>query len=365
MRGQNTSLPASGFPEGLFDRSISVEVPAGQYRWNWRDAVLLKSYIDIYRTMPQYRERIVSYVKGEMIRLAPKAHGMHPNGVASAVGLAFLQEIGEQTAQTQEALERVKMQYERISRSVNEATSHRAGTVELWDDTLYMVGIFLMGCYQAGGDMAYLRRLATELLAHAEYLCDRGTGMWYHAWAETMYPTLDDCSKYGWNANPSHHNSEFWGRGNGWIAMTMADILSFLPSDDPDYKPIEAMFVRMMNTLARLQDGKTGLWYQLPAHPGEKGNFLESSCTAMFGYAAAKGARLGILPPKFAQIARKAYNGIVQHCIDAEDGSLGQICAGTCVGDKAYYYGREIVQGTETYATGAVLMLANEMENYK
>ena len=78
----------------LFDAAMTRDVPAEKYVWNWRDAVLLKAYTDIYRTDPQQREVIADYVDKAMTRLAPKAHGVHPNGVASAVGLAFLQEIG-------------------------------------------------------------------------------------------------------------------------------------------------------------------------------------------------------------------------------------------------------------------------------
>jgi unsaturated rhamnogalacturonyl hydrolase len=128
------------------------------------------------------------------------------------------------------------------------------------------------------------------------------------------------------------------------------------------------MFVQMMSTLARLQDSKTGLWRQLPLHVKDKDNFLESSCTAMFGYAAAKGTRLGILPSGFSISARNAYEGIVKHCLvglDTPELALSRICAGTCIGDKDYYYARSQVSSGETYAIGAVLMLANEINNLK
>ena len=131
--------------KGLFDAAISRDVPAEKYVWNWRDAVLLKAFTDIYRAEPQQRELIASYVDKAMTRVAPKAHGVHPNGVASAVGLAFLQEIGRSSMETDKALEKVLMQYRNIPRAVNGACSHRTGTVELWDDTVYMIGMALIG----------------------------------------------------------------------------------------------------------------------------------------------------------------------------------------------------------------------------
>lgn len=348
----------------LFDVSITRDVPADKYVWNWRDAVLLKAFTDIYRTDPQQREVIADYVDTAMTRVAPKAHGVHPNGVASAVGLAFLQEIGRGSLVTDKALEKVLMQYRNIPRAVNGACSHRTGTVELWDDTVYMIGMALIGTYKATGDISYVEDFADQVVSHAAHLYDSKTGFWYHGWAETSFPAEDACSQYGWNTNAVHRNNEFWGRGNGWIAMSLADVLEVLPASDSRYPRIKAMYEHMVNTLVKLQDRKTGLWRQLPLHVKDKANFLESSGTAMFGYAIAKGVRIGVLPEDRLKTAHKAYDGLVNHCLlDAgtADVRLGRICAGTCIGDKEYYYARPQVDRGETYAVGAFLLLANEL----
>ena len=354
--------------EQLFEEAITRDVPAEKYVWNWRDAVLLKSFIDIARTDQQKFGQVSDYVYDAMTRLAGRAHGVHPNGVASTLGLAYLQEIDRSTKETDEALKRVLSQYESIVRAPNGACSHRVGILELWDDTVYMIGMALIGCYQATGDISYIERFAKEIVAHSEYLKDDKTGLWYHGWAETSFPTEDNCCQYGWNTNPQHRNNEFWGRGNGWIAMSLVDALEFLPESDESYAMIKDMFVTMMTTLAKVQDRKTGLWKQLPVHVKDKENFLESSCTAMFGYAAAKGVRLGVLPSKYLVCAQKAYDGIVMHCLtglDTEKVGLSRICAGTCIGDKEYYYARRQVASGETYAVGAVLLLANELTKNK
>ena len=351
--------------EELFDAAMNRIVPAEKFVWNWRDAVLLKAFTDIYRKQPQQRETIADYVDKAMTRLAPRAHGVHPNGVASAVGLAFLQEIGRSSMETDKTLEKVLMQYRGIARAVNGACSHRAGVIELWDDTVYMIGITLIGCYKATGDISYVEEFADQVIAHAEHLCDPETGLWYHGWAESSYPAEDACSQYGWNTNPAHRNNEFWGRGNGWIAMSLADVLEVLPAADRRYPQIRSMYEQMMNTLVKLQDRKTGLWRQLPLHIRDKANFLESSGTAMFGYAMAKGVRIGVLPEKCKAVAQKAYDGLVRHCL-LDEGTpeirLGRICAGTCIGDKEYYYARSQVERGETYAVGAFLLLANELK---
>ena len=147
--------------------------------------------------------------------------------------------------------------------------------------------------------------------------------------------------------------------------MSLVDILEFLPKTDERYSQIRQMYEQMMTTLSKLQDKKTGLWRQLPLHVKDKENFLESSGTAMFGYAYAKGYRLGLLDKSYRARAETAYEGIVNHCIEnlgTDQVRLGRICAGTCIGDKQYYYKRSVVAGSESYATGAVLLLANELK---
>jgi len=351
-------------PGRLFHTAIAVDVPADKYVYNWRDAVLLKSLIDIYRKHPDKREIVGQYTMEAMTRVASRAHGVHPNGMASAVGFAFLQEIGKNNELTDKALVKVMRDYQSQIRTENGASSHRVDKLEIWDDTLYMIGLPLIACFRATGDKEYLHLYAKEILAHSALLMDKKTGLWYHGWSETDLPYDDVCCQRAWNANPDHRNEEFWGRGNGWVAMSMVDLLEFLPKNDPSYCRIRKMFRKMFKQLSKLQDTDTGMWHQLPLYPEDNRNFLESSCTAMFGYAAAKGARLGLLPNRYTRIANRAYQGLVENCmVNNDDGTsyLSHICCGTCIGDREYYYSREFVTGGETYAIGAVLMLANEL----
>ncbi len=355
-------LAASSPEERLYDAAIERICPE-HFVYNWRDAVVLKALTDIYRDVPAKRYEIGSRILDVMEYVAPKAYGKHPNAIAPACGFAFLEEIGEADAAVSEAAERVYGQYQDMLRTVDGACSHRAATMELWDDSLYMLEIFLLGMYRAGKGEEYLNECVSQVLSHASRLEDPKSGLWYHGWAESIWPLQDELSIYGWNSNPLHRSNEFWGRGNGWIAMTYADLLEALPEEHPARKTILEQYLAMVKTLLRKQDRKTGLWYQLPDIPKAKGNFLESSCTAMFGYAIAKGVNIGVLDSKCLSSARKAYAGLCEYCIETDtDGraTLGMVCEGTCIGDRDYYLGRK-TSLNETYATGAFLMLANQL----
>lgn len=347
-----------GLYDSLFVTAMYRKVPPEKFVWNWRDAVLMKSFIDIARCDENRRPEVEEYVLSAMTRLAPKAHGRHPNGIAAGVGLAWLKEIGKNTPETDAALDRVLQHYREIPRAANGGCSHRPGRVELWDDTVYMLDIFLIGCYRATGNPAYLQDMAEQLIAHAEHLRDPKTGLWYHGWSESPDSYDDKCCQNGWNANPLHRNSEFWGRGNGWVAMAYADLLEAMRPDAPDYTRLKKEYQKMASSLRKMQDRRNGLWYQLPARSEEKGNYLETSCSAMFAYSLAKGARIGLLPRKYLKCADKAYSMLRGHF---QRNTLDGVCEGSCIGDKNYYLSRKRVSG-ETYADGAFLMLDNELK---
>lgn len=358
----STALAAQTPAQELLDAAMSHHVTPETFVYNWRDAVLLKAFTDIYRDVPSRREAIGEYVLRTMERVAPKAYGLHPNAVAPAFGFAFLEETGASTEETRKAAARVFRQYMDIMRTVDGACSHRARSMELWDDSVYMLEIFLLGMYRAENDPRYLDECIHQILAHALRLEDPATGLWYHGWAESICPADDEMCVYGWNTNPLHRSGEFWGRGNGWVAMALADLLEAMPADHRERPVIERKFRKMMATLSGLQDRKSRLWYQLPAVPKAEGNYLESSGSAMFAFAMAKGARLGILPQEYVQKAERAYTGLCG-CISKDASGvavLGSVCEGTCIGDREYYLSRK-TSDKETYAVGAFLMLANQL----
>lgn len=168
----------------------------------------------------------------------------------------------------------------------------------------------------------------------------------------------------GWFNNPLKRNNQFWGRGNGWIAMAMADCLAVMPEKASGRKQMEAMFKKMMSTLLPLLDPDSGHWLQLPVYHEDmgRGNFIESSSTAMFGYAMARGVKMKLLPAKkFRSVIKQAYEGILENSIVRLMGllSVRNVCAGTCIGEKEYYYKRNIVEGTE-FALGVVLLFNTE-----
>ncbi|MEL5894751.1 glycoside hydrolase family 88 protein [Bacteroides sp. GD17] len=339
---------------------VEEYMPAKDYIWNWNEAVFLKSVV-MRCENNQDKDYLFPYIQTAVEATFQDANGLHPNAVISGLGLAYLAQATGDARYKAKAFE-VFEQYLNIPRASNGGVSHREEVIELWDDTVYMVGEFLMQMYKLTGDKAFLLEAIAQLQKHAEKLEDPATGLWYHGWDNDTIPSQDPCCQPGWAENPNRRNNEFWGRGNGWIVMTLADLLELLPKDDENYSYLKTSLIKKLDTLYPLQDEKTGHWYQLPVYPGETGNFIESSCTAMFAYAAAKGIALGIVPAdKFMPTIERAYNGLEANSLQSAGQYLKMknICGGTCIGDKEYYYNRDIVDA-RAYAFGIAVMFYDQ-----
>ena len=184
----------------------------------------------------------------------------------------------------------------------------------LWIDDMYMITIVQTQAYRVTGDRKYIDRAAREMVMYLDELqCPNG--LFYHAPDVPFY----------------------WGRGNGWMAAGMAELLSSLP-EDSEYRPrILHGYRTMMKSLKKYQSSN-GLWHQLLDHPD---CWLETSGSAMFTFAFIKGVKNGWLDAKeYAPAARKAWMAMVKY-IDEND-NVKSVCEGTNKkNDKQYYYDRK------------------------
>jgi len=118
-----------------------------------------------------------------------------------------------------------------------------------------------------------------------------------------------------------------WGRGNGWFAAGMAEILKDLPSSKPEYATILAGYKKMMAGLLKVQS-ESGLWYQVLDMPKDSANWVETSGSAMFTYAMIAGVRAGLLDAAtYVPPVKSAWAGL-RSKISAQ-GEISDICIGT------------------------------------
>jgi len=193
---------------------------------------------------------------------------------------------------------------------------------------------------------------------------DEKTGLLYHGW--------DESRAQRWADPETGLSPNFWGRGLGWYAMAIVDVLDYLPADHPRRPEIIAVFQRLAQAIAAVQDQETGLWYQVLDQGSREGNYLESSASCMFVYALIKGVKHGYLEAQFRAIAQKGYDGILATFIEVEaDGlvNIHQTCAVAGLGGDPYrngsyeYYIHEEIRSNDPKAVGPFILASLEFES--
>jgi rhamnogalacturonyl hydrolase YesR len=179
-----------------------------------------------------------------------------------------------------------------------------------WIDDMYMLTMLQLEAYRATGDRKYLDRDAKEMVAYLDKL-QQPSGLFYHA------PDV----KY------------YWGRGDGWVAAGMAEMLSELPANHPLRPRILKGYKLMMTALLKYQ-GKDGMWRELI---DKDEAWPESSSSAMFSFAMITGVKHGWLDAAtYGPAARRAWIAVVGYVDQNED--VTQVCEGTGKKDDLPYY---------------------------
>lgn len=179
-----------------------------------------------------------------------------------------------------------------------------------WIDDMYMLTMAQLQAYRATGDSKYLDRAALEMVSYLDKL-QQPSGLFYHAPDVPFY----------------------WGRGDGWVAAGMTEMLRSMPENHPQRARIMEGYRKMMAALLKYQD-KHGMWHELIDHPEA---WPETSSTAMFTFAMITGVKNGWLPEKpYAKAARKGWLGLVSYLDSNND--LRNVCQGTGKKNDMQYY---------------------------
>ena len=155
----------SRWGDKLMEYATKEYHPAATYYWDWPQATLLRSIADRWENDIN-RDDMLAYIREAMDVNMDNASGIHPNVLASGFGMAFLARVtGEEKYRTKAF--KLYNQYRNIPRSSNGGISHRDNAIELWDDTVYMISLFLTEMYRLTGDESFFFFFSFQLTAHA------------------------------------------------------------------------------------------------------------------------------------------------------------------------------------------------------
>ena len=148
-------------------------------------------------------------------------------------------------------------------------------------------------------------------------------------------------------------------------------VLEFIPQHEAGRDSLLDILNNVAVQVKKLQDPKTGGWYQVMDRSGDKGNYVESSCSAMFIYSLFKAVRLGYIDKSYLDVALKGYKGFLDNFIEVDKNGLVTItkaCAVAGLGGKVYrsgdydYYINETIRNNDPKAVGPFIMASLEYE---
>lgn len=170
-----------------------------------------------------------------------------------------------------------------------------------WVDDMYMLPLVQLQAYRATGDAVYLDRTARTMAKYLDSL-QQPNGLFHHGPGTPFY----------------------WGRGNGWIAAGMAELLRSMPAGHPLRPRVMAGYTAMMAALLRYQSSE-GLWRQLVDRPEA---WVETSGSGMFAFAMVTGVKEGWLDAAtYGPAVRRAWLALVRE-LDA-GANVRDVCVGT------------------------------------
>ena len=234
---------------------------------------------------------------------------------------------------------------------------------QMWLDGIYMASPFYAEYAFRNNQVKDYADVVNQFITVARHTYDPQNGLYRHA--------CDVSRKERWADPVTGQSKHSWGRAMGWYAMAFVDALDFIPKHEAGRDSMLVILNNIAPQVKRIQDPKTGLWYQVLDKSGEKGNYLESSCSTMFVYALFKAVRMGYIDQSYLDVALKGYKGILDNFIEVDNDGLVTItkaCAVAGLGGKNYrsgdydYYINETIRDNDPKAVGPFIMASLEYE---
>jgi unsaturated rhamnogalacturonyl hydrolase len=349
--------------------SFPIENNSRPLKWTYETGVFLEGITNVWKRTGNaeyfnYVQRSMdSFVEEDGSIKTYKFETFNIDNVRTGRSLLMLYRVTGK-AKYYKAAEILRKQLEQQPRTKDGSFWHKQiYPHQVWLDGLYMGMPFLAEWGQVFQQPEVFDDIANQFAHIEKEARDTKTGLIYHGW--------DESREQLWANKETGNSPHFWGRAMGWYGMAIVDVLDHFPKNHPKRQQLVDILNRFSEAVEKVQDKKTGLWYQVMDMPNGKGNYLEASAANMFVYTFAKGARLGYLPAKFEDVAFKGYEGIKKQFLETDDKGFLHLNGTVSVaglGGKPYrdgsydYYLSEKVVQDDPKGVGAFILAANEMQ---
>ena len=237
---------------------------------------------------------------------------------------------------------------------------------QMWLDGLYMGSPFYARFCATFDQPEYFPDIIKQFQLVAKYTYDPVSGLFRHGW--------DEAREQVWADPVTGQSANAWGRAMGWFSMSLVDVLDWIPAEQPGRDSVIMILNTVAEGIKKYRDGESGLWYQVMDKGGHPGNYLESTCAAMFIYTLEKASRKGYVASEYGDLARDAYECFLKRFIKYNDDgtiSITDCCEVAGLGgrtqrDGSYeYYISEPIRDNDPKAVGPFVFVSLEYEKNK
>lgn len=339
-----------------FARSVKSRFSPESMKWHYQDGLMMKAFLDVadaYDLQKEFYPYVISCYenvissKGEI-----KGYVLGEYNLDQVNAAKILDRLDAYASHPQfiAARDTIIAQLKAQPRTSNGIYWHKG----IYPHQVWLDGQFMAGPFNA--TYICLRDAVEQLMKTAYVLKDSSTGLYYHAW--------DQSKGMRWSDPSTGCSPNFWARAIGWYLTACIDVGSRTNHFDTS---LSLIVTDLCKTLLRYADKETGLWFQVVDKPNAKGNYLETSASAMFIYDFLRATQLGLMDLRLPAI--KALESLIQRRLSF-DGTwhLDGICSVAGLGGYPYrdgslaYYLSEPVVKDDFKGTGPFLFALLEAE---
>ena len=277
--------------------------------------------------------------------------------MAGTAIVAVFQQTGE--GRYRKAAERIRRSFDDYPRNSDGGYWHARNLPhEMWIDGAFMGQMFLTRYGAAIGEReACFDEAARQIGVMADRLAKGRSGLYLHGY--------DEARAVSWADKSTGLSSDVWSEGLGWYALVLPETLSLMDAAHPGRPRVESILRGLVEGLARAQDPKTGLWYQVVDKGSRPENWHDTSGSAMFVYAIQRAVELGVVDAaRYRPVAEMGFTGVRAKARAGSDGRVDvyDACDGVGVQNsyEDYITYKKVVNAKE--AVGSVLWAATIME---
>ena len=335
-------------------------------KWNYEDGCVLMGCVQLYQATgdKRYQELVLNYLNdyitkdGKILYYEEEKYNIDSIHTGKVLFYAY-----EWTKE-----ERYQKGIEVLMNQLHNQPRTQSGNFwhkkiypdQIWLDGLYMAQPFYMMYETKYNKKENYRDIIEQFKNVRKYLYNEEKGLYYHGY--------DESRKVFWADKVTGKSKNFWLRSMGWYLMALIDTMDEMDeSVFEQYKVLEELFREAVRGVLKYQDKSSGLFYQIIDRKDIKENYLETSGSAMIGYALLKGCRIGaLIKEKYLKTGEEIVDALTEHMLMEEEGTLklSHICSVAGLGPEndlrrdgsvAYYLSEPVVRDDHK-GVGAYMM---------